>query len=169
MRKILHLRPSNAKDFNWGYRNPKHFRSCGSADTILPKDFDQGRRNAKYFAFEGVCADSCACADSCVLTLVCVRRLEPWNPWLLCFVTDRLLVITAFHPLTGTSPTALQPCWFTDLYRTNKTMRKYKGDTSIENQLKVDKLDQNRLQSIEKIQNLLHFTLLKLSSSLHDR
>jgi hypothetical protein len=48
------------------------------------------------------------------------------------------------------------------LYRTNKTMRKYRGDASIENQLKIDSLDQNRLQSIEKIQNLLPLTLLKV-------
>jgi hypothetical protein len=33
-------------------------------------------------------------------------------------------------------------------------MRKYRGDASIENQLKIDKLDQNRLQSIEEIQKV---------------
>jgi hypothetical protein len=48
------------------------------------------------------------------------------------------------------------------LYRTNKIMRKYRGDTSIENQLKIDKFSQNRFQSIEKIQNLLHLTLLNV-------
>jgi hypothetical protein len=37
------------------------------------------------------------------------------------------------------------------LYRTNKTMRKYRGDASIENQLKID-----------SIQNLLPLTLLKV-------
>jgi hypothetical protein len=35
-------------------------------------------------------------------------------------------------------------------------MRKYRGDAPIENQLKIDKLDQNRLQSIEKIQKVSH-------------
>jgi hypothetical protein len=33
-------------------------------------------------------------------------------------------------------------------------MRKYRGDAPIENQLKIDKLDQNRLQSIEEIQKV---------------
>jgi hypothetical protein len=51
-------------------------------------------------------------------------------------------------------------------------MRKYRADASIENQLKIDKLDQNHLQSIEKIQNHLHLTasvFLVLSSSLQKK
>jgi hypothetical protein len=47
LRNILYLRPSNAKDFDRGCRNPKDF------------------------VFKGLCA------DSHIFDLVCVRRLEP--------------------------------------------------------------------------------------------
>jgi hypothetical protein len=59
-----------------------------------------------------------------------------------------------------TSPTALQPYDSPTLCRTNKTNAE--GSTGEMRQLKIDSLDQNRLQPIEKIQNLLHLTLLNV-------
>jgi hypothetical protein len=53
------------------------------------------------------------------------------------------------------------------LYRSNKTMHKYRGDASIENQLKIDKLDQNRLQSIEKIQKVSTVESARTQESAH--
>jgi hypothetical protein len=70
IQNILYLELSNAKDFDRGYRNLK--------------DFAFATHTSRIFSI------LCACADSCVPTLVCVRRLEPWNPWLPCFVTDPL-------------------------------------------------------------------------------
>jgi hypothetical protein len=48
---------------------------------------------------------------------------------------------TEFHPLPP-APAALQPV--DSLTCTNETMRKCRGDASIENQFKIDSLDQNR-------------------------
>jgi hypothetical protein len=59
-------------------------------------------------------------------------------------------------------PTLIALCLIDSLTqgRTNRTMRKYRRDALIKNQLKIDKLDQNQLPSIEKIQTLLYLTLL---------
>jgi hypothetical protein len=69
---------------------------------------------------------------------------------MLCFIKkiDVLLKIDALPSLTR-----LRKEWDRVIGKTERL---------IENQLKIKKLNQNRLQSIEKIQTLLHITLLNV-------